>query len=238
MHKSRAMTSRRSRGEVRPYVRSSKPRFNWSGELKRLFDDAVRALGGPRNATPKQIRELMKCSHVQLSHIKSRLQMCRIRIEEKERRSASNSSLDQPETERKVSAVNNVDSNYNEDERDSNISAPFELKRQLIFQLSPQSDHERHSKRLRVEDPSELSSHMVSIRYYYFVHLKAPQSSRDDFFMEKNYKEESLQELPMEKETSEEEGDESLELSLSLSTPGCRREVINLDLSISMPDQC
>ncbi|XP_020598260.1 putative Myb family transcription factor At1g14600, partial [Phalaenopsis equestris] len=87
MHERTAMAHRRSSGEVRPYVRSSKPRFNWTGDLKQLFEDAMTVLGGTRKATPKQIRELLKCPHIQLSHIKSRLQMCRIRMEEKERRS-------------------------------------------------------------------------------------------------------------------------------------------------------
>ncbi|KAK8940858.1 hypothetical protein KSP39_PZI009820 [Platanthera zijinensis] len=88
------MVHRRSSGEVRPYVRSSKPRFNWTVELKLLFEEAMALLGGTRKATPKQIRELMKCPHIQLSHIKSRLQMCRIRLEEKERRPGNNFSLD------------------------------------------------------------------------------------------------------------------------------------------------
>lgn len=50
MQARRATANRRgSNGEVRSYVRSSKPRFNWTGELRQLFDEAMSALGGPRS---------------------------------------------------------------------------------------------------------------------------------------------------------------------------------------------
>ncbi|KAM0889968.1 hypothetical protein ACQ4PT_027366 [Festuca glaucescens] len=62
---------------VRQYNRSDKPRMRWTEELHRQFIEAVDCLGGPNEATPKRILQLMGLKGVSISHIKSHLQMYR-----------------------------------------------------------------------------------------------------------------------------------------------------------------
>ncbi|OAY78788.1 transcription repressor KAN1-like [Ananas comosus] len=62
---------------VRQYNRSNVPRMRWTEELHRRFADAVDSLGGPNKATPKRILQLMAVKGVNISHIKSHLQMYR-----------------------------------------------------------------------------------------------------------------------------------------------------------------
>ncbi|KAM0898564.1 hypothetical protein ACQ4PT_021838 [Festuca glaucescens] len=69
---------------VRQYNRSNEPRMRWTEELHRQFIEAVDCLGGPDEATPKRILQLMGVKGVSISHIKSHLQM--------HRSSSSNSS--------------------------------------------------------------------------------------------------------------------------------------------------
>ncbi|XP_020575115.1 putative Myb family transcription factor At1g14600 [Phalaenopsis equestris] len=246
MHERTAMAHRRSSGEVRPYVRSSKPRFNWTGDLKQLFEDAMTVLGGTRKATPKQIRELLKCPHIQLSHIKSRLQMCRIRMEEKERRSEVQGSQSREAT------ADNVDPNGDEesvvvDENEANESAPL-LSRPcccLEYQSKNQS-HQPPLKRARVEVQQASASSFQSNQYYfdYFGPTEecsaviVPQfSAAVDFFREEQShipkKVQENNDKESMKGEEQEEGDE-LQLSLTLSLP-VRANKINLDLSLSFP---
>ncbi|KAL5213553.1 hypothetical protein ABZP36_024400 [Zizania latifolia] len=65
---------------VRQYNRTDVPRLRWSEELHRRFVDAVHQLGGPDEATPKRILQLMgaKGGGVTVSHVKSHLQMYRM----------------------------------------------------------------------------------------------------------------------------------------------------------------
>ncbi|XP_047074234.1 myb family transcription factor MPH1-like [Lolium rigidum] len=62
---------------VRQYNRSDEPRMRWTEELHRQFIEAVDCLGGPDEATPKRILQLMGVKGVSISHIKSHLQMHR-----------------------------------------------------------------------------------------------------------------------------------------------------------------
>ncbi|KAK1612520.1 hypothetical protein QYE76_036193 [Lolium multiflorum] len=62
---------------VRQYNRSDEPRMRWTEELHRQFIEAVHCLGGPDEATPKRILQLMGEKGVSISHIKSHLQMHR-----------------------------------------------------------------------------------------------------------------------------------------------------------------
>lgn len=62
---------------VRQYNRSDEPRMRWTEELHRQFIEAVDCLGGPDEATPKRIFQLMGVRGVSISHIKSHLQMYR-----------------------------------------------------------------------------------------------------------------------------------------------------------------
>uniref|UniRef100_A0ACD6AEM6 Uncharacterized protein n=1 Tax=Avena sativa TaxID=4498 RepID=A0ACD6AEM6_AVESA len=62
---------------VRQYNRSDEPRMRWTEELHRQFIEAVDCLGGPDEATPKRILQLMGVKGVSISHIKSHLQMYR-----------------------------------------------------------------------------------------------------------------------------------------------------------------
>ncbi|XP_020571595.1 protein PHR1-LIKE 2-like [Phalaenopsis equestris] len=218
------MVNRRSNGtQVRPYIRSSKPRFNWSDELKKLFDEAVRDLGCPRKATPKRIRELMRCSEIQLSHIKSRLQMCRIRMEEG-RRSGSDSAQELLLT-RKREPVDNVDTNGDE---------------HSIVVDGNEHDQIYTFKRLRMEarSPSIQGSSGAATSQFYFDYFDTAQLkwravtefSCDDLFRD--------EQLDAFKENGSEEGhskentkNDNLQLSLSLSSSP---EKINLDLSMAI----
>lgn len=56
-----------------------KRRRSWSPELHRRFIDALKQLGGPQAATPKQIRELMRVDGLSNDEVKSHLQKYRIR---------------------------------------------------------------------------------------------------------------------------------------------------------------
>ncbi|XP_072968236.1 myb family transcription factor MPH1-like [Typha angustifolia] len=66
-----------NRSGVRHYRRCQLPRMRWTEELHRRFVDAVDCLGGQNNATPKRILQLMGVKGVNISHIKSHLQMYR-----------------------------------------------------------------------------------------------------------------------------------------------------------------
>uniref|UniRef100_A0ACD6A757 Uncharacterized protein n=1 Tax=Avena sativa TaxID=4498 RepID=A0ACD6A757_AVESA len=72
---------------VRQYNRSDEPRMRWTEELHRQFIEAVDCLGGPDEATPKRILQLMGVKGVSISHIKSHLQMYR---------SSSSNNIDTP----------------------------------------------------------------------------------------------------------------------------------------------
>ncbi|KAH0451394.1 hypothetical protein IEQ34_018693 [Dendrobium chrysotoxum] len=244
------MVNRRSNGQVRPYIRSSKPRFNWSDELKQLFDEAVRDLGCPRKATPKRIRELMRCSDIQLSHIKSRLQMCRIRMEEG-RRSGSHSTDQEIQSRRKRDSVDNVDPNGDEHSVVVDENEPNDVDHSLsrLNYLSPQ--YEQYPfKRLRMEaqfKASEFpsiqgSSDAATIQFYFDYFEPADQLewravtefSCDDLFRDEQldaFKEEIL-EQGHDKENTQ---SDNLQLSLSLSTPRPDSvKKINLDLSMAV----
>ena len=62
---------------ARPYVRSSTHKLRWTKELHDSFLRAVKTLGGPDDATPKRILQLMDQDGITLAHVKSHLQMYR-----------------------------------------------------------------------------------------------------------------------------------------------------------------
>ncbi|XP_057796754.1 myb family transcription factor MPH1-like [Salvia miltiorrhiza] len=62
---------------VRKYRKSSAPRLRWSPELHGRFVEAVESLGGKYQATPKRIMQMMAVKGLQISHVKSHLQMYR-----------------------------------------------------------------------------------------------------------------------------------------------------------------
>ncbi|KAH6756919.1 myb-like HTH transcriptional regulator family protein [Perilla frutescens var. hirtella] len=65
------------RTRVRNYKKSSAPRLRWTPELHDRFVEAVHNLGGKTKATPKRIMQMMAVKGLNISHIKSHLQMYR-----------------------------------------------------------------------------------------------------------------------------------------------------------------
>ncbi|THU52263.1 hypothetical protein C4D60_Mb10t02130 [Musa balbisiana] len=64
---------------VRPYVRSKNPRLRWTPDLHLSFVHAVERLGGKDRATPKLVLQLMNVTGLSIGHVKSHLQMYRIK---------------------------------------------------------------------------------------------------------------------------------------------------------------
>ncbi|XP_071904207.1 uncharacterized protein [Coffea arabica] len=62
---------------IRKYKKSSFPRLRWTPELHEHFVEAVEHLGGKQKATPKRIIQMMGVRGLQMSHVKSHLQMYR-----------------------------------------------------------------------------------------------------------------------------------------------------------------
>ncbi|KAK4846966.1 hypothetical protein QYF36_023758 [Acer negundo] len=62
---------------VRQYNKSQHPRLRWTPELHEQFTDAVHILGGKYKASPKRILQMMNVKGLNISHIKSHLQMYR-----------------------------------------------------------------------------------------------------------------------------------------------------------------
>ncbi|XP_077242855.1 uncharacterized protein LOC143883381 [Tasmannia lanceolata] len=65
------------RMRVRQYNRSQTPRLRWTADLHGRFIEAVDCLAGEQNATPKHILKLMGVKGLNISHVKSHLQMYR-----------------------------------------------------------------------------------------------------------------------------------------------------------------
>ncbi|KAM3221840.1 myb-related protein 1-like [Capsicum annuum] len=75
-------SSKKHKGETSEKVGPShdlnrKPRFKWTVELHEHFVKAVNELGGPYEATPKNIVKLMDDEDITPDHIKSHLQKYR-----------------------------------------------------------------------------------------------------------------------------------------------------------------
>ncbi|XP_072963336.1 uncharacterized protein [Typha angustifolia] len=68
---------RLERRGVRQYNRSKVPRIQWTEDLHHCFVEAVDCLGGHNKATPVRILQLMGVKGINVSHIKSHLQMYR-----------------------------------------------------------------------------------------------------------------------------------------------------------------
>ncbi|KAM7494770.1 hypothetical protein LguiB_029379 [Lonicera macranthoides] len=66
-----------SGSSVRQYIRSKNPRLRWTPDLHLRFIHAVERLGGQERATPKLVLQLMNIKGLNISHVKSHLQMYR-----------------------------------------------------------------------------------------------------------------------------------------------------------------
>ncbi|CAI9089951.1 OLC1v1024607C2 [Oldenlandia corymbosa var. corymbosa] len=64
-------------GTVRHYKKSDLPRLRWTPELHDHFVRAVENLGGKHKATPRRIVQVMGVRGLEMSHVKSHLQMYR-----------------------------------------------------------------------------------------------------------------------------------------------------------------
>ncbi|EYU41938.1 hypothetical protein ABFS82_10G012300 [Erythranthe guttata] len=69
--------SEKNKPSVRPYVRSKMPRLRWTPDLHLRFMHAVERLGGQERATPKLVLQFMGIKGLNISHVKSHLQMYR-----------------------------------------------------------------------------------------------------------------------------------------------------------------
>ncbi|KAJ8770794.1 hypothetical protein K2173_021441 [Erythroxylum novogranatense] len=65
---------------IQQHQGNKKQRRCWSPELHRRFIDSLELLGGPKVATPKQIRELMRVDGLTNDEVKSHLQKYRLHI--------------------------------------------------------------------------------------------------------------------------------------------------------------
>ncbi|KAK4793933.1 hypothetical protein SAY86_011927 [Trapa natans] len=92
-HSSACSTKEEEQGKgVRQYVKSKIPRLRWTPDLHLTFLSAVERLGGEERATPKMILELMNVNQLKIAHVKSHLQMYRIKKQDEAGRALSQAS--------------------------------------------------------------------------------------------------------------------------------------------------
>ncbi|XP_078167241.1 uncharacterized protein LOC144561996 [Carex rostrata] len=194
---------------VRQYNRSDIPRMKWTEDLHRRFVDAIDCLGGPHKATPKRILQLMGVNGVNISHVKSHLQMHR-------------SISDHPSVQKQMISIKETCGLKQVECKESSVSQKC-LDLSEISSINPSQDdcmktkdelfQERHSQQILQERNMNCSLGLSSS----FMQRQTPDQRTANVDFEGT--EELLQYLNHERNGNEKQ--QSINLELTISSPSC-----------------